>query len=70
MTIFESFTLAEQAKQLRNPEGDIGLAVAEWLNRINRQANARAVDLLHLEPGNYVLEIGFGSGRAVPDVIA
>lgn len=50
MTIFESLTLAEQAK-LRNPDGDIGLAVAEWLNRINRQANARAVELLHLERG-------------------
>ena len=70
MAIFESLTPAEQARQLREPEGDIGLAVAEWLNTTNRQANARAVELLRLEPGHSVLEIGFGNGRTVPDVVA
>jgi ubiquinone/menaquinone biosynthesis C-methylase UbiE len=70
MTIFDSLTLAEQARQLRNPEGDIGLAVAEWLNKTNRQGNVRAVELLDLKPGNHVLEIGFGNGRTVADVVA
>ena len=70
MTIFDSLTLAEQARQLRNPEGDIGLAVAEWLNETNRQGNGRAVELLDLQPGNHVLEIGFGIGRTVADVVA
>ena len=70
MTIFDSLTLAEQARQLRNPEGDIGLAVAAWLNETNRQGNGRAVELLDLQPGNHVLEIGFGNGRTVADVVA
>lgn len=70
MTIFESLSVAEQARQLRIPEGDVGLAVAEWLNDTNRQGNAQAVELLHLEAGNCVLEIGFGNGRAAPDVVA
>jgi len=70
MTIFASLSLAEQARQLRNPEGGVGLAVAEWLNDTNRQGNAHAVDLLQLQPGNCVLEIGFGNGRVAPDVVA
>ena len=68
--VFASLTLAERAKQLRNPEGEIGLAVAEWLNSTNRQANLRAIELLGLKTGHHVLEIGFGNGRTVPDVIA
>ena len=47
--IFASLPLAEQARQLRNPEGKTGLAVAEWLNATNRQANRRAIELLGLE---------------------
>ena len=68
--IFASLPLAEQARQLRNPEGKTGLAVAEWLNATNRQANRRAIELLGLEAGHHVLEIGFGNGRTVPDVLA
>jgi SAM-dependent methyltransferase len=70
MAVFESLTPAERARQLRNPEGAVGLAVAEWLNETNRGGNARIVALLGLGPGSHVLEIGFGNGRTVPDVIA
>ena len=70
MAIFDSLSPAERAKQLGNPEGDAGLAVAEWLNERNRQGNAQAVALLGITAGNHVLEIGFGNGRTVPDVIA
>ena len=70
MAVFQSLPLNEQARQLRNPEGDVGIAVAEWLNQTNRQANHEAVELLHLGPRDYVLEIGFGNGRAVPDIVA
>jgi ubiquinone/menaquinone biosynthesis C-methylase UbiE len=70
MAVFQSLPLIEQARQLRNPEGDVGIAVAEWLNETNQQANHEAVELLDLEPKDYVLEIGFGNGRAVPDVVA
>jgi ubiquinone/menaquinone biosynthesis C-methylase UbiE len=70
VTIFDSLSPAERAKQLSNPEGDAGLAVAEWLNERNRQGNAQAIALLGITAGSHVLEIGFGNGRTVPDVIA
>ncbi|HEV2335163.1 MAG TPA: methyltransferase domain-containing protein [Stellaceae bacterium] len=70
MAVFESLTPAERARQLGNPEGTIGIAVAKWLNENNRQSNAKIVAMLGLAPGNYVLEIGFGNGRIVPDIIA
>jgi ubiquinone/menaquinone biosynthesis C-methylase UbiE len=68
--ILASLPVAERAKQLGRPEGKIGLAVAERLNDTNRQGNLRAVEMLRLEAGHHVLEIGFGNGRTVPDVIA
>lgn len=68
--VLASLTLAEHAEQLRKPEGEIGLAVAERLNSTNRQGNLRVIELLQLETGHHVLEIGFGNGRTVPDVFA
>ena len=69
MAVFGSLSPAEQARQLANPEGSVGLEVAEWLNENNRQSNAAVIRRLGVQPGNYVLEIGFGNGRAAPDVI-
>jgi len=70
MRVFETLTPAERARQLRNPEGAVGLAVADWLNANNKQGNAKIIALLNVKPGDRVLEIGFGAGRAAPDVIA
>lgn len=69
MAVFETLTLAERARQLRDPEGAVGLAVADWLNENNKQGNAKIVASLNVKPGNRVLEIGFGNGRTVADVI-
>jgi ubiquinone/menaquinone biosynthesis C-methylase UbiE len=68
-TFFGSLPPAEQARQLANPEGQAGIDVAEWLNGNNRAGNARALALLGVQAGHHVLEIGFGNGRAAPDVI-
>jgi SAM-dependent methyltransferase len=70
IAVFESLTPAQRARQLGNPDGAVDLAVEEWLNQTNREANTRTVALLGVGPGSHVLEIGFGKGRAVPDVIA
>jgi hypothetical protein len=51
VAIFETLTPAEQARQLANPEGAVGLAVADWLNEINKQAIARSVASLGVEAG-------------------
>jgi ubiquinone/menaquinone biosynthesis C-methylase UbiE len=70
MAVFETLTPAERARQLGNPEGAVGLAVADWLNENNKQANAKFVTSLNVKAANHVLEIGFGNGRTAPDVIA
>lgn len=69
MAVFSSLQPAEQARQLANPEGPVGIEVAEWLNCNNRAGNARALARLGVQAGCHVLEIGFGNGRAAPDVI-
>jgi len=69
LSVFSSLSPAEKARQLSNPEGPVGLEVAEWLNGNNRQANAAIIALLGIEPGCHVLEIGFGNGRAASAVI-
>jgi ubiquinone/menaquinone biosynthesis C-methylase UbiE len=66
MAVFDALTPAERARQLANPDGEVGLAVAEWLDENNRQANAGIVALLAVGAGHHVLEIGFGSGRTAP----
>jgi ubiquinone/menaquinone biosynthesis C-methylase UbiE len=70
MAIFETLTPAERARQLGNPEGEVGIAVAAWLDENNSQANAQTVARLGVEAGHHVLEIGFGSGRTARDVLA
>ena len=68
--VLASLSLAERAEQLRRPAGQVGIALAERLNGSNREGNLRVVELLGLEAGHHVLEIGFGNGRTVPDVFA
>jgi ubiquinone/menaquinone biosynthesis C-methylase UbiE len=69
MAIFQTLTPAERARQLANPEGDVGRAVADWLNETNKAGNTKIVALLGLAAGHHVLEIGFGNGRTAPDVV-
>jgi SAM-dependent methyltransferase len=69
MNTMKELTPAEQARYLRQPDGDLGLSVAEFLNTNNRDGNTRTVTLLDLQAGYRVLEIGFGNGRTVPDVV-
>ena len=70
MTVFASLPAAEQARQLANPEGQVGIEVAQWLHGNNRDGNAKCIALLALRPGNRVLEIGFGNGRAAADIVS
>jgi ubiquinone/menaquinone biosynthesis C-methylase UbiE len=69
MAAFGSLPPIEQARQLANPEGQVGIEVAEWLNGNNRAGNARALAMLDVRAGHRVLEIGFGNGRAAPVVV-
>lgn len=69
MTVFSSLSPAEQARQVANPDGPVGIEVAEWLNGNNRDANARVLAQLVVQTGCRVLELGFGNGQAASDVI-
>lgn len=54
------------AAQLRKPNGWFGSVVmSRMLNRVNRKIIATTLDLLEVQPGNAVLEIGFGGGIAL-----
>ena len=69
MTGLQDLAPPERARQLGRPEGEVGLTVAAWMNGFNRpfiQASYRA---LALETGSRVLEIGFGNGHDVPDLL-
>jgi ubiquinone/menaquinone biosynthesis C-methylase UbiE len=57
---------AERARQLGHPEGEIGVAIAESLNTLNRGVNEAVFQRLGLEPGCRVLELGFGNGHLLP----
>ena len=70
MSRIDHLTPADRARHLRNPEGADGIAVAEYLNASNQEGNIQTVDLLGLQPGHRVLEIGFGNGRIARDVVS
>jgi ubiquinone/menaquinone biosynthesis C-methylase UbiE len=69
MTIFSSLPLCEQASQLSNPVGPVGLAVAEWLNDNNRESTGQLLAMLGVQAGCHVLEVGFGNGRVAPAIV-
>ncbi len=61
---------AELAAQLTRPTGEIGIAVGDYMNRINSRLINAAYELLTPPPDGRVLEIGFGNGKLIGDVLA
>ena len=70
MPDLDKLTPAERANQLGKPEGDVGIAIGEALNRTNSQVIAAVYRLLELSDGMKVLEVGFGNGHTVPSLLA
>jgi SAM-dependent methyltransferase len=60
---------AEMAAQLARPTGEIGVAVGDYMNRINARLTAAAYQLLRPPPAGRVLEIGFGNGKLIGDLV-
>jgi SAM-dependent methyltransferase len=58
------------AKHLGNPEGEIGKAVTAGLNKTNANAYSIALQKLGAIEGDRILEIGFGNGREIPNVLS
>jgi cyclopropane fatty-acyl-phospholipid synthase-like methyltransferase len=61
---------AEMAQLRRKPEGEVGSALGEMLNRTNASVTEAVYQRLHFEPGDHVLEIGFGNGKLLPALLA
>ena len=57
------------AEQLRKPEGDLGEEVGEFMAGRHTQAIAFSFEPLNIQPGDHVLEIGFGPGEAIAEAV-
>lgn len=62
--------LALLARQLANPDGEIGRAVGDYMSQGNAAVSAAAWQRLDLRPGDHVLEVGFGNGKLIPALLA
>ena len=58
------------AQQSAHPRGLLGEVVACAMGYDTARVNRDALGYLHVEPGDAVLELGFGSGRALSQVAA
>lgn len=56
----------EVAAHLAHPRGQLGITVAHNMNRSNGGMTRRTIDLLGIEDGDAVLEIGPGNGALAP----
>ena len=70
MTDLAKLSPAEMAAQLGRPTGEIGIAVGDYMSRINSRLIDAACELLALPPDGRVLEIGFGNGKLIGKVLA
>ena len=57
------------AAQLGRPEGDIGIAVGDYMSAINAQLIKAAYSYLAPPPQGRVLEIGVGNGKLIGDLL-
>ena len=62
---FQSFL----AKQLGHPQGIWGHILVRLLNRGNAEMNDLTIEQLGIEPGDNVLEIGFGGGDLIAKLV-
>lgn len=69
MSLLSTITPEEYARQLRNPVGSLGLAVADAISQYNRGGNLAAIDALALDRDATVLELGCGTGAMAEIVL-
>lgn len=65
----EEEALKNIASQLRKPEGDEGIQIGRKMNESNEQMNRFTLELLTINDGDTILEIGMGNGLFVKDIV-
>ena len=55
----------EFGRQLKKPQGDLGIITAEKMNQTNRLLYELAFSMLDFEDNKKLLEIGFGNGKFI-----
>jgi ubiquinone/menaquinone biosynthesis C-methylase UbiE len=70
VTSFAELSAEEQARQLRDPDGETGMATADALAAVNRAGNVFLITSLGLAPSDVVLEVGCGLSTMAADVVA
>ncbi|MCB9260761.1 MAG: class I SAM-dependent methyltransferase [Flavobacteriales bacterium] len=58
----------ELAAQLRKPSGEMGLQVADFMNKGNELLNRNTIDKIDFGPGKRVVEVGMGNGKFVAEL--
>lgn len=61
--------LKEIAGQLRQPHGEHAIEVGERMNKGNELMNLSAINMLHPQANDVILEIGMGNGFFVKDIL-
>lgn len=58
------------AKQLRQPEGEMGIMVGQRMNEGNQYMNLHTIEKLDPQEGENLLEIGMGNGFFVKEIVS
>ena len=61
---------ASRAQHLGNPQGPVGIAIAKALNDANAKVHQLAYKALAPKASDRILEVGFGNGYLIPDLLA
>ncbi len=61
--------LQHMAAQLRQPAGEAGIKIGEWMNSGNLQMNQDTLKVLNPQNGEHILEIGMGNGFFVKEIL-
>lgn len=59
----------EVARHLRKPEGEAGIAIGKVMNDGNSRMHAFIFELMKINDHDRILEIGFGNGKFIPEIV-
>lgn len=57
------------AIQLRKPEGEYGIQVGKVMAGKNNEVTAFTIECMNVQPADHVLEIGFGPGEGIAQLV-